>query len=67
MMTNSNVYIYGIDLGKKCFHMIAMDKQGHILSRQKLTRSQMKKFVINTPLRLPKLVAWLYALCAIKN
>ncbi|QUJ69019.1 IS110 family transposase [Photobacterium sp. GJ3] len=48
-MTNSNVYIYGIDLGKNCFHMIAMDKQGHILSRQKLTRSQMKEFVINTP------------------
>ncbi|UQN43704.1 transposase [Agarivorans sp. B2Z047] len=48
-MSSSNVHIYGIDLGKNWFHIVAMDRQGHILWRKKL-----KTFVINTP---PTIVA----------
>ncbi|EKG2480755.1 hypothetical protein [Vibrio vulnificus] len=53
-MSSSNVHIYGIDLGKNWFHIVAMDRQGHILWRKKLNRSQLKTFVINTP---PTIVA----------
>ncbi len=30
-MSSSNVHIDGIDLGKNWFHIVAMDRQGHIL------------------------------------
>ncbi|HFQ5076381.1 hypothetical protein JKP31_05080 [Vibrio vulnificus] len=53
-MSSSNVHIYGIDLGKNWFHIVAMERQGHILWRKKLNRSQLKTFVINTP---PTIVA----------
>lgn len=53
-MSSSNVHIYGIDLGKNWFHIVAMDHQGHILWRKKLNRNQLKTFVINTP---PTIVA----------
>ncbi len=47
-MSNSQVHIYGIDLGKNWFHVVAMDRQGHVLFRKKLSRNQLKQFVINT-------------------
>ncbi|EGQ9819065.1 IS110 family transposase [Vibrio parahaemolyticus] len=53
-MSSSNVHIYGIDLGKNWFHIVAMDRQGHILWRKKFNRSQLKTFVVNTP---PTIVA----------
>lgn len=40
-MSSSNIHIYGIDLGKNWFHIVAMDRQGHILWRKKLNRSQL--------------------------
>ncbi|WP_219577299.1 hypothetical protein [Vibrio parahaemolyticus] len=48
-MFSSNVHIDGIDQGKNWFHIVAMDRQGHIL-----WRNQLKTFVINTP---PDIVA----------
>lgn len=41
-MTQSQIYIYGIDLGKSWFHLVAMDRMGHVLTKQKLTRAQLK-------------------------
>ena len=48
-MTQSQIYIYGIDLGKNWFHLVAMDRMGHVLTKQKLTRSQLKQFISTTP------------------
>ena len=48
-MSNSKPYIYGIDLGKNWFHVVAADQQGNTLFRKKLTRNQFKLFVANTP------------------
>ena len=48
-MTQAQIYIYGIDLGKNGFHLVAMDRMGHVLTRQKLTRSQLKLFISTTP------------------
>ena len=47
-MTQSQIYIYGIDLGKNWFHLVAMDHMGHVLTRQKLTRAQLKLFISMT-------------------
>ncbi|EPC4177973.1 IS110 family transposase, partial [Aeromonas salmonicida] len=44
-MTQAQIYIYGIDLGKNWFHLVAMDRMGHVLTKQKLTRSQLKQFI----------------------
>ena len=48
-MTQAQIYIYGIDLGKNWFHLVAMDRMGHVLAKQKLTRSQLKQFISTTP------------------
>ncbi|WP_421182570.1 hypothetical protein [Aeromonas enteropelogenes] len=48
-MTQSQIYIYGIDLGKNWFHLVAMDCMEHVLTRQKLTRAQLKQFISTTP------------------
>ncbi|MFB2854237.1 hypothetical protein ACE1BL_04370 [Aeromonas allosaccharophila] len=50
-MTQAQIYIYGIDLGKNWFHLVAMDRMGHVLTKQKLTRSQLKQFISTTPPR----------------
>ena len=47
-MTQAQIYIYGIDLGKNWFHLVAMDRMGHVLTKQKLTRSQLKQFISTT-------------------
>ena len=51
-MTQAQIYIYGIDLGKNWFHLVVMDRMGHVLTKQKLTRSQLKQF-IDWPLEDP--------------
>jgi transposase len=33
--------IIGIDLGKSVFHLVGMDKQGKVVVRERLSRSQM--------------------------
>lgn len=48
-MSSSQVHIYGIDLGKNWFHVVAQDIQGNLLWRKKLSRTQLKTFVHNTP------------------
>ncbi|WP_234898159.1 hypothetical protein [Aeromonas veronii] len=50
-MTQAQIYIYGIDLGKNWFHLVAMDRMGHVLTKQKLTRSQLKQFIMSGCLR----------------
>lgn len=41
-------FIYGIDLGKNWFHLVAMDKLGNVLHRKKLNRNQLKSFIIKS-------------------
>lgn len=48
-MQNQIPYIIGIDLGKNTFHLCAMNKQGKLLYQKKLSRIQLKEFVINSP------------------
>ena len=48
-MTQAQIYIYGIDLGKNWFHLVAMDRMEQVLTKQKLTRSQLKQFISTTP------------------
>ena len=37
----------GIDIGKRTFHLVGMDKKGNILLRKKMSRSQLLPFVAN--------------------
>lgn len=37
----------GIDIGKRTFHLVGMDKKGKIILRKKLSRSQLLPFVAN--------------------
>jgi transposase len=41
--------IIGIDLGKTVFHLVAMDPQGTIIAKKKLSRSQMLTHLANVP------------------
>jgi len=48
--------IIGIDLGKTVFHLIAMDPEGAVLTKKRLSRPQLIAFMRNTP---PSVVAGL--------
>lgn len=37
----------GIDIGKRTFHLIGMDKKGNIILKRKLSRPQLLPFVAN--------------------
>ena len=43
------VEVLGIDLGKTVFHLIGMDEHGKIVLRKRFSRSQLLKFLANTP------------------
>jgi len=43
------VTVLGIDLGKTIFHLIGMDTRGKIVLRKRYSRSQLLKFMANTP------------------
>lgn len=47
-MTNQP-HIIGIDLGKTWFHLIGLDRDGAIVLKKKLTRSQLSAFAATTP------------------
>ena len=42
-------HIIGIDLGKHWFHLIGLDRDGAIVLRRKLSRSQLSAFAATTP------------------
>lgn len=42
----------GIDIGKNVFHLVGLDKQGAVVLRQKLTRSQLYARLANLPICL---------------
>lgn len=44
-MSNQQIQIVGIDLGKNWFHISAMDAQGKPVYRKKLTRFQLTEFI----------------------
>jgi transposase len=50
-MTNQ-LQIIGIDLGKHWFHLIGLDRDGAIVLRKKLSRSQLSVFAATTPRRI---------------
>jgi transposase len=39
----------GIDLGKTIFHIVGMDERGSVVTRKKLSRTQLFTFLANTP------------------
>lgn len=43
------VKVLGIDLGKTVFHLIGMDAHGKIVLKKRYSRSQLLKFLANTP------------------
>lgn len=47
-----NVKVLGIDLGKTVFHLIGMDEHGKIVLKKRYSRSQLFKFLANTPVCL---------------
>ena len=52
-MTQSQIYLYGIDLGKNWFHLVAMDRMGDVLTKPKPTCAQLKQFIgITSPYRV---------------
>jgi transposase len=42
-------HIIGIDLGKRWFHLIGLDRDGAIVLKQKLTRAELSAFAATTP------------------
>ena len=48
----SNISVVGIDLAKSCFQLHAMDKNGNVLFRKKLTKLKLKEFMIQLPVCL---------------
>lgn len=44
-----NVKVLGIDLGKSVFHLIGMDERGRIVLKRRYSRTQLFKFLANTP------------------
>jgi transposase len=39
----------GIDLGKSVFHLVALDAGGHLVERKRMSRTQLVRFMSNTP------------------
>lgn len=44
-MTEQQIHIIGIDLGKNWFHIVAMSERGKPIYRKKLNRSQLAEFL----------------------
>jgi transposase len=44
-----NAAVYGIDVGKTCFHVVAVDAGGHVLQQCKLNRATIFTFFVNAP------------------
>ena len=44
-MTEQQIHIIGIDLGKNWFHIVAMSERGKPIYRKKLNRSQLAEFI----------------------
>lgn len=53
-MTDQQIHIIGIDLGKNWFHLVAMDERGKPVYRKKLNRVQLGEFI---PTVVPCVVA----------
>jgi transposase len=41
--------VYGIDLGKTCFHIVTVDSSGQVVQRCKLSRTTIFPFFCNAP------------------
>jgi transposase len=39
----------GIDIGKTVFHLVAMDRHGKIVAKQRFSRTQLLAFTANLP------------------
>jgi transposase len=44
-----NIASIGIDLGKTTFHLVALDDQGTIIIKKKLSRKQLLAYTANLP------------------
>jgi transposase len=48
-MTNASCTTIGIDIGKNAFHLIGFDDRGSIVLRQRLSRGQLERRLVNIP------------------
>lgn len=48
-MTSTNCTTIGIDIGKNTFHLIGFDDRGSIVLRQRLSRGQLERRLVNMP------------------
>src|SRR3974377_2150043 len=46
---NSEIAVIGIDIGKNSFHIVAKDRRGALLLRQKWSRGQVEARLANLP------------------
>src|SRR4051794_31155363 len=45
----TNAAVYGIDVGKTCFHVVAVDVAGNVVQKCKLSRATIFTFFVNAP------------------
>lgn len=45
----SEIAVLGIDIGKNTFHLVGLDKRGHVVVKVKLSRSQLEVRIANLP------------------
>jgi transposase len=41
------LFTLGIDLGKKTFHVVGMNRRGEVVSRKRFSRAQLLHFIAN--------------------
>jgi transposase len=49
------VVTLGLDIGKRVFHVVGLDEHSHVVLREKLTREQLRRFIVTHP---PCVLAW---------
>jgi transposase len=49
IMSDQQIHIIGIDLGKNWFHLVAMDERGKPVYRKKLNRNQLGELIATLP------------------
>ena len=43
------VHVCGIDIGKTVFHLVGLSKEGHIVTKKRLSRKQLLTYTVNLP------------------
>ena len=43
------VHVCGVDIGKTVFQLVGLSKEGHIVTKKRLSRKQLLTFTVNLP------------------